>query len=163
VKRIHFVLLLAASVMSSARAAEVAKPGVYSVRDFGVVGDGTTKDTLAFQKALDTCAVNGGGEVVVPAGKYLLGSVQLGQRTLLRLEKDCIILGSSDDKDYPMIDIRWEGRWQPGRRALIYAANVDHIGVVGPGNIEGDPSVAKPQNPRGVVTHRRYFRFDFAG
>jgi len=38
----------------------------YNVRDFGATGDGTTKDTRAFQKALDTCAVNGGGEVLVP-------------------------------------------------------------------------------------------------
>jgi hypothetical protein len=124
---------------------------VFNVRDFGVVGDGTTKDTAAFQKALDTCAVSGGGEVLVPAGKYLIGSVQLGNRTTLRLEKDTVIMGSPDAEDYPMIDIRWEGRWQPGRRALIYASNVDDIGIVGPGSIEGDPGVAAPQNPRGVV------------
>lgn len=123
----------------------------YNVRDFGAAGDGQTKDTVAFQKALDTCAVNGGGEVIVPAGNYLIGSVQLGYRTTLRLETNCCIIGSSDTNDYPMLDIRWEGRWQPGRRALIYAANVDHIGIVGPGRIEGNPAVARPQNPRGVV------------
>jgi len=123
----------------------------YNVRDFGAVGDGVAKDTVAFQKALDTCAVNGGGDVRVPAGRYLIGSVQLGTRTVLRLEKDSVIVGSADLNDYPMIDVRWEGRWQPGHRALIYAANVDHIGIIGPGRIEGDPTVAAPQNPRGVV------------
>jgi hypothetical protein len=122
-----------------------------SVKDFGAIGDGTTKDTIAFQKALDTCAVNGGGDVLVPAGKFLIGSVQMGQRTILRLDKDAVIVGSPDADDYPMMDIRWEGRWQPGRRALIYASNVDHIGIVGPGRIEGNPGVAQPQNPRGVV------------
>ena len=50
-----------------------------------------------------------------------------------------------------MLDVRWEGRWQPGRRALIYSANVDHTGIVGPGRVEGNPAVAAPQNPRGVV------------
>jgi polygalacturonase len=123
----------------------------YNIKTFGAVGDGRTKDTAAFQKALDTCAVNGGGEVVVPAGNYLIGSVQMGTRTVLRLEKDSVIVGSGDMADYPMIDVRWEGRWQPGRRALIYAANVDHIGIVGPGRIEGNAAVAQPQNPRGVV------------
>jgi polygalacturonase len=136
--------------------ATIATPAVdsraaYNVRDFGAVGDGVAKDTVAFQKALDTCAVNGGGDVRVPAGRYLIGSVQLGTRTVLRLEKDSVIVGSADLKDYPMIDVRWEGRWQPGHRALIYAANVDHIGITGPGRIEGDPTVAAPQNPRGVV------------
>jgi len=116
----------------------VAATAVFNVRDFGAIGDGTTKDTVAFQKALDTCAVSGGGEVLVPAGKFLIGSVQIGYRTILRLEKDTIIAGSPDLADYPLIDVRWEGRWQPGHRALIYAANVDHTGIVGPGRIEGN-------------------------
>jgi polygalacturonase len=123
----------------------------FNVHDFGAVGDGTNKDTVAFQKALDACAVAGGGDVLVPAGKYLIGSVQIGNRTILRLAKDSIITGSPDATDYPMMDIRWEGRWQPGRRALIYSANVDHTGIIGPGHIEGNSAVAAPQNPRGVV------------
>jgi polygalacturonase len=128
-----------------------AKPLEFNVRDYGALGDGTNKDTVAFQKTLDACAVGGGGEVVVPAGKYLIGSVQLGNRTVLRLEKDSVITGSGDLADYPMLDVRWEGRWQPGHRALIYAANVEHTGIIGPGRIEGNPAVAAPQNPRGAV------------
>src|SRR5215472_927952 len=96
---------------------------IFNVRDFGAVGDGTNKDTVAFQKALDACAVSGGGEVLVPAGNYLIGSVQLGNRTVLRLETKSVITGSPVKDDYPMMDIRWEGRWQPGRRALIYAGS----------------------------------------
>jgi polygalacturonase len=34
---------------------------------------------------------------------------------------------------------------------LIYSANVDHTGIIGPGRIEGNAAVAAPQNPRGVV------------
>lgn len=128
----------------------LAQP-VFNVRTFGAVGDGSTKNTAAFQKALDTCAVNGGGEVLVPAGRYLIGSIQIGTRTILKLEAESVLIGSGDAADYPMIDIRWEGRWQPGRRALIYSANVDHTGIVGPGRIEGNPAMAAPQNPRGSV------------
>ncbi|MGN6370425.1 MAG: glycoside hydrolase family 28 protein [Phycisphaerae bacterium] len=143
---------LAGAVARGAAPAAATNPAAeYDVKAFGAVGDGKTKDTAAFQKALDTCAVNGGGVVVVPAGNFLIGSIQIGTRTLLRLDKDAVITGSPDAADYPMIDIRWEGRWQPGRRALIYAANVDHIGIVGPGRIEGNAEVARPQNPRGVV------------
>ena len=111
----------------------------FNVRDFGAVADGLTKDTRAFQRALDACAVSGGGEVIVPAGKYMIGSLQLGHRTTLRLEKDSILSGSPDPEDYPMIDIRWEGRLQPGRRALLHAAFVDDVNIVGPGLIEGNP------------------------
>jgi hypothetical protein len=41
-----------------------------SVRDFGAVGDGTADDAPAFQAALDAAL-----EVLVPAGRYRLGSV----------------------------------------------------------------------------------------
>ena len=131
--------------------AQSTSPKIFNVRDFGAIGDGTNKDTVAFQKALDACAVSGGGEVIVPPGNYLIGSVQIGYRTILRLETNSIIIGSGDTNDYPTMDVRWEGRWQSGRRALIYAANVDHTGILGPGRIEGNRAMAAPQNPRGAV------------
>lgn len=137
--------------LASSAIAKPASPKIFNVRDFGAVGDGTNKDTVPFQKALDACAVSGGGEVLVPAGNYLIGSVQMGYRTILRLETNSILIGSGDTNDYPTMDIRWEGRWQPGRRALIYAANVDHTGIMGPGRIEGNRKMAAPQNPRGAV------------
>lgn len=143
-----FALAVAASANATAQA---ATNQAFNVRDFGAVGDGTNKDTVAFQKALDTCAVSGGGEVIVPAGNYLIGSVQMGRGTVLRLQTNSVIIGSGDASDYPTMDIRWEGRWQPGRRALIYAANVDHTGIIGPGRIEGNRAMAAPQNPRGTV------------
>ncbi len=145
------LVLLVFCSLSTIQAQAASIPQTFNVRDFGATGDGVTKDTIAFQKTLDTCAVSGGGEVIVPAGRYLIGSVQIGYQTILKLELDSVIIGSSDPNDYPTIDIRWEGRWQPGRRALIYAANVDHTGIIGPGRIEGNPRVAAPQNPRGAV------------
>ena len=147
-----YLLLSSLLFVTLAPAAELPTKSPFNVRDFGATGDGTTKDTIAFQKALDTCAVHGGGEVLVPAGKYLIGSIQLGTRTILRLEKDSVLTGSPDLADYPLIDIRWEGRWQPGHRSLIYAANVDHTGIVGPGLIEGNPATAASNRPpRGTL------------
>jgi polygalacturonase len=142
---------LARGLAPSCLAQTAPAPKTFNVRDFGATGDGTNKDTVAFQKALDTCAVFGGGDVLVPAGRYLIGSVQIGNHTILRLQQDSVITGSPDEADYPMMDIRWEGRWEPGRRALIYSANVNHTGIIGPGRIEGNPQVAAPQNPRGSV------------
>src|ERR1700722_10218775 len=84
----------------------------YDVRTFGAVGDGKTKDTAAFQRALDTCAVNGGGDCLVPAGNYLIGSIQIGNATTIRLAQDATLTGSADLADYPLMDVRWEGRWQ---------------------------------------------------
>jgi len=104
-----------------------------NVRTFGAVGDGMIKDTAAFQKALDACAAANGGEVVVPAGNYLIGSIELKSDTVLRLEKDAHLIGSPDLDDYPVIKIRWEGHWIDGHRALIFARNAGHFGIVGSG------------------------------
>ena len=148
IRKLFFLVLFSLLGLFSTGA---TKPNLsFNVRDFGATGNGTTKDTSAFQKALDTCAVSGGGEVVVPSGKYLIGSIQMGNRTILRLEKDAVLMGSPDLADYPIMDIRWEGRWQQGHRALIYSANVDHTGIFGPGRIEGNRAVAFGENMRGA-------------
>ena len=141
------LLLRSLALTAFVAACAAANAAIYNVRTFGATGDGTTKDTKAFQKALDTCAVNGGGDVLVPAGKYLIGSIQIGNRTILRLEKDSILAGSPDINDYPLTDIRWEGRWQPGHRGLVYANGVDHIGIIGPGRIEGTLGPPPPPAP----------------
>src|SRR5947208_5764724 len=90
VKKLFLLLWFAAAVVN----AQAAAKAPFNVRDFGATGDGTSKDTIAFQKALDACAVSGGGEVRVPAGNYLIGSVQMGNRTVLRLETNSVIIGS---------------------------------------------------------------------
>ena len=122
-----------------------------NVRAFGATGDGTTKDTAAFQKALDACAAAGGGEVVVPAGNYLIGSIELKSHTTLRLEKDAHLLGSPDLDDYPVMKVRWEGKWIDGHRALISAHGANDIGIVGPGKISGNPALGGRQMPRRPV------------
>ena len=121
-----------------------------NVRDFGAAGDGQTKDTAAFQQALDRCGVLGGGEVVVPAGNYRTGAVALRSNTLLRLEKDAVIAGTNDFADYPVTQVRWEGKWIQGHVGLIYAIDANHIGIAGPGRIAGHNDLSgRPtaQNP----------------
>ena len=138
----------AAQKKSGAPAAKAALR--LNVRDFGAKGDGATKDTAAFQQALDRCSVFGGGEVVVPAGNYRAGAIELRSNTLLRLEKDSVISGTSDFADYPVTQVRWEGKWIPGRVGLLYAIGASHIGIVGPGRIVGHPDLGgRPtaQNP----------------
>src|ERR1700760_2387537 len=65
-----------------------------NVRDYGATADGTTKDTAAIQRTIDRCAVLGGGEVLIPAGNYLTGAIQLRSRTLLRLAPNATLTGS---------------------------------------------------------------------
>lgn len=134
----------------SAASPAVAPVLKLNVRDFGATGDGTTKDTAAFHQALDRCSVLGGGEVTVPAGNYRTGAIALRSNTLLRLEKDAVIAGTNDFADYPVTQVRWEGKWIPGHVGLLYAMDASHIGIAGPGQIIGHPEMGgRPtaQNP----------------
>jgi polygalacturonase len=145
---------LAALPFAPAEAAPQTPPALtLNVRDFGATGGGKTKDTAALQEALDRCAVLGGGEVVVPAGDYLTGAIALRSRTLLRLEKDAAILGSPDFADYPVSQVRWEGKWIPGHVGLIYAIDASEIGIAGPGRIAGNPAVGGRPTPQSPLRH----------
>ena len=124
-----------------------------NVRDFGATGDGTTKDTAALQQAIDRCWVLGGGEVLAPAGNYLTGAIALKSGVLLRLEKDATILGTPDFADYPVSQVRWEGKWISGRVALIYATDASHTGVVGPGKIAGNVALGGRPNAQNPLRH----------
>lgn len=131
-----------------------AKPALtLNVRDYGAVGDGTIKDTAALQQAIDRCWVFGGGEVVVPAGNYLTGAIALRSNVLLRLEKDAVIAGSPDFADYPVMQVRWEGKWIPGHVGLIYAVQADHTGIVGPGKIMGNYALGGRPNAKNPLRH----------
>jgi polygalacturonase len=124
-----------------------AKPNiVLNVRDFGALGDGATKDTAALQQAIDRCFVLGGGEALVPAGNYLTGSIQLKSNVTLRFEPGAILTGSPEAADYPVTQVRWEGKWIQGHIALIYAVDASHIGIVGPGKIAGYTPPNVPSN-----------------
>ncbi|SEG62905.1 Tat (twin-arginine translocation) pathway signal sequence [Bryocella elongata] len=126
-----------------AKAASNAEPTAGGVElnvraeSFGAVGDGATKDTVALQAALDRCAVLGGGTVVVPAGNYLTGSLQLRSHTTLRLDEGAVIVGSPEMADYAVSQVRWEGRWIPGHVALVYAIDAVKVAIVGKGKIAG--------------------------
>ncbi|NLE60126.1 MAG: glycoside hydrolase family 28 protein, partial [Planctomycetes bacterium] len=59
---------------------------LFSVVQYGAVGDGRTLNTDAIAKAVAACAEAGGGTVIVPAGRYLTGPIELRSNIELRLE-----------------------------------------------------------------------------
>jgi len=57
---------------------------VYNIRDYGAKGDGSTLDTAAVQSAIDACNKDLGGTVLVPAGRFVIGTVELKSNVTLR-------------------------------------------------------------------------------
>jgi len=113
-----------------------------NVKDLGATGGGKTKDTLALQQTIDRCSMLGGGEVVVPAGDYYTGALVLRSNVLLRIQDGASLLGSADiTTDYPIAQVRWEGRWIKGYSAFISATDGESINIAGPGKIVASDAI----------------------
>jgi len=113
---------------------------VYNIRAFGAKGDGTTLDTVALQAAIDACTRDGGGTVLVPAGTFVIGTVELKSNVTLHLAASGKLLGSADGKQYHAVDaipLRGDTTLEDGNWALLFAVNAQRVTIEGPGTIDG--------------------------
>ena len=100
----------------------------FNIQDFGAKPDGKTLSTVAIQSAIDAATKNGGGRVIIPKGKFLTGAFFLKTGTELHLQKDAVILGSTNPKHYFKLN-----RW----KALVMADTQNDISITGHGEING--------------------------
>lgn len=110
----------------------------YLITDFGAKGDGKTKNTAAFKKAIDACNAAGGGKVIVPAGNFLTGPIYLKSNVNLHVLEGATITFSQDTKDYPIVLTRWEGMDCMNYSPQIYAYNEKNIAITGKGTLNGN-------------------------
>ena len=84
------------------------KPPVFPQKDFeitkfGAKSGGANDSTLAIAKAIEACSTAGGGRVVVPAGEFLTGAVNLRSNVNLYISKEATLKFSTDPKKYPLV------------------------------------------------------------
>lgn len=123
--------------------AETGKPNadnnlgarIYNIRDFGAKGDGTMLDTVAVQTAIDTCHKDKGGIVLVPAGDFLIGTIELKSNVTLHLASQGRLLGSGDPAQYKAGNNIPPGN---GNIVMISAANAENVRIEGLGTIDGN-------------------------
>ena len=135
----------------------------YNIRDYGAKGDGNTLDTIALQAAVDACAQDGGGTVLVPAGTFQIGTVELKSNITLHIAGEGKLLGTADGKQYHAVDaIPLEGDHTlgDGNWALLFAVNATNLTIEGPGTIDGQgaqfhAAVRGTPPPSGLGGNRR--------
>jgi polygalacturonase len=126
--------------VSAPPSAPVDGARVYNIRDFGAKGDGATLDTAAVQAAIDACPHDGGGTVLVPAGVFHVGSLELKSNVTLYLVASATLLGSADGKQYHAVDaipLTGDSTLGDGNWALLYAVNATNVTIDGSGLIDG--------------------------
>lgn len=109
----------------------------FDITAYGAKGDGKTKNTDAFRKAIEACNKAGGGQVVVPAGSFLTGAITLLSNVNLVVSQGATIKFSTDAKDFPMVFTRWQGIECMNFSSFIYARKADNIAITGTGTIDG--------------------------
>ena len=115
--------------------------GIFSIREYGAGGDGTN-DGPAVQKAIDACAVAGGGRVLCPPGTYRCGSLVLKSGVELHVEAGATILASAERCDYvkhlpfdAIVKNRYHANFD---EPLLYACGAESIAITGRGTIDGN-------------------------
>ena len=105
------------------------------ITDFGAVGDGVTLNTRRIQAAIDSASARYSRSgmrqtVVVPAGRFVSGTLYLKSGVELVLAQDAVLLGSTNPFDYVK---------DPYCRlmAFVFAVGQHDIAITGEGTIDG--------------------------
>lgn len=115
----------------------------FNVRDYGAKGDGKTLDSPAIDRAIQACCEQGGGRVLLPAGRYLSGSIHLKSNVELHLQAGCVIVAApagmraydeSEKFDFPEYQ---DGGHTYFHNSLIWAEGQENVSITGRGMIDG--------------------------
>lgn len=116
----------------------------YNIIDFGAVNGGTVSNTEAINNAIVKAHENGGGRVVVPAGVWLTGPIELKSNIDLHVETGAILLFSKNKEEYPLYMSDYEGMETIRATSPIHAENASNISITGSGTIDGNGQLWRP-------------------
>jgi polygalacturonase len=112
----------------------------FDVTKYGAKGDGVSLNTVAIQRTIDAAAVHG-GRVVIPAGKYLSGSIFVKSGVTLEIDKGATLIGSQRLEDYQLLPTRVAGIEMTWPAALVNVYKQTNATITGEGTIDGDGKV----------------------
>ncbi|CAA3018164.1 probable polygalacturonase [Olea europaea subsp. europaea] len=109
---------------------------VFSLTDFGAVGDGVTLNTKAFERAVAEIRKRGGGQLNVEAGRWLTAPFNLTSHMTLFLSENSVVLGTDDENHWPLmppLPSYGYGRECPGPRygSLIHGQHLKDVVITG--------------------------------
>ncbi len=91
--------------------------------------------TGQIQRCLNDIDAAGGGELIIPPGKYCIGSLELPSNLVLRLEPGAMLIASENSEDYAHVSTQSSA--ELSQRVLLYACRQHHITICGAGSIHG--------------------------
>jgi len=123
----------------------------FSIKDYGAVGNGQTLNTRAFEKAIDACSAAGGGKVIVPAGLWLTGPIQLKSNVNLVVERGALIQMTIDHSQFPIIKSSDKSS-NYVVASPIYGYGLENVAITGQGIIDGAGETWRPVKKEKVTS-----------
>lgn len=114
------------------------KKDSFSILKFGAKPDGITLNTKSINDAITSCNKKGGGVVVIPAGFWLTGPIELKSNVNLHLQKNAVLQFTKDFDQYTLVAGNWEGVPQMRNQSPLSANNATNIAITGFGIIDGN-------------------------
>ncbi|MEO8062129.1 MAG: glycoside hydrolase family 28 protein [Pseudomonadota bacterium] len=113
---------------------------VFDITRFGARADGATLNSASIAKAIDACAKEGGGRVLVPAGTFFTGAIHLKSNVELHVSEGATLLFDTNPRSYPIVFTRWEGMELMNYSPLVYARKQKNIAITGSGTLDAQGS-----------------------
>ena len=116
----------------------VFKKDTFNILKYGAKADGVTLNTNSINNAIIACNKKGGGVVLIPAGFWLTGPIELKSNVNLHLQRSALLQFTKDLSQYKLVAGNWEGLEQMRNQSPISAANATNIAVTGFGIVDGN-------------------------
>lgn len=108
----------------------------FRITDYGANGNGQVLNTTAFAQAIRACSDAGGGRVIVPAGQWLTGPIQLLSHVELHLESGALIQFTRDHSAYT---------GEHGTvNSPLFSIDCEDIALTGDGTLDGAGDTWRP-------------------
>ena len=108
---------------------------VWDVTEYGVKADGKTNDGPSIQRAVDDCSAAGGGRVLIPAGHYLCGTIELKDHVELHLMQGASLIARLNKEDIRQTPCPDGAKEDSGY--FIGALHAENVSLTGDGEIYG--------------------------
>jgi hypothetical protein len=112
----------------------------FNIRNFQSETDTPELSTAAINRAVEACSAAGGGQVLIPPGRWVSGTIHLKSHVTLFLAPGATLVGTTNLSLYsrPAVpSFMPEASWGNWHRSLLVGDRVEDVAICGQGIIDG--------------------------
>ncbi len=132
----HSATLLFAFLLLASVTAGYGQNGRYDITTYGAIKNSGKVCTKAIQSAIDACTAAGGGDVVIPEGVFISGTIHLKSNVNLNLQSGAVLRGSTNLNDYE-VNVP-EKPYNQVHKGLLFTEDAENVTISGQGQIDGN-------------------------